>query len=250
MQPSYVLHQRPYRDSSAIIELFTPEHGRVGVVAKGVKRPKSPWRGLLQGFQPLLISWVGRGELATLTGVDTQGGALRLSPLAVASGFYLNELLMRLLQRHDAHVELFSCYDSTLRHLATLSGDQQSLQSELEIVLRHFEMQLLTALGYALVLDHDVASGTPIEREQIYRYHIEHGPVAATADAEGIIVHGSTLLAMALGNLESDLERREAKRLMRASLGRHLGDKPLFSRQLLSQAAGPVMQRNHDERDS
>lgn len=245
MQPAYVLHQRPYRDSSAIAELFTPEHGRVGVVAKGVKRPKSPWRGLLQAFQPLLVSWSGRGELATLIGVDAQGEALRLPPAVMPSGFYLNELLMRLLHRHDAHVELFSCYDSTLRHLATLAGDRQSPQGGLEVALRLFEIRLLAALGYALVLDHDVASGTPIEREQTYCYQLERGPVAEAVGEEGISVHGSTLLAMETGCLATERDRREAKRLMRAALGRHLGDKPLFSRQLLS-----VTQRNHDERES
>lgn len=249
MQPAYVLHQRPYRDSSAIVELFTPEHGRVGVVAKGVKRPKSPWRGFLQAFQPLLVSWSGRGELATLTGVDAQGTALRLPASFIASGFYLNELLMRLLHRHDPHVELFSCYDSTLRHLADMAGDETAMQRELEIALRRFEMRLLEALGYGLVLDHDVASGVPVEQKQTYHYQIERGPVAAASGDEGIVVHGGTLLALSTGDLATEQDRREAKRLMRAALGRHLGDKPLFSRQLLSQSRAPVTQRNHDEQD-
>lgn len=246
MQPAYVLHQRPYQDSSAIVELFTPEYGRVGVVAKGIKRPKSPWRGLLQAFQPVLVSWVGRGELATLTGVDAQGEVLRMPPAVMASGFYLNELLMRLLHRHEAQVELFSCYDSTVRQLASLAADRQPPVGELEVALRRFELRLLASLGYALVLDHDVASGVPIERERLYRYQLERGPLAAGDDTEGIVVHGGTLLALNNGRLETDEERREAKRLMRAVLGRHLGDKPMFSRQLLSQG----MQRNHDEREN
>jgi DNA repair protein RecO (recombination protein O) len=250
MQPAYVLHQRPYRDSSAIVELFTPEHGRVGVVAKGVKRPKSPWRGLLQAFQPLLVSWSGRGELATLIGVDTQGETQRLPPAVIASGFYLNELLMRLLHRHDAHVELFSCYDSTVRHLAALTSDGEPAQAGLEVALRSFEIQLLASLGYGLVLDHDVASGAPIEREKTYRYQIERGPVADAGNGEGIVVHGSALMAMETKCLDTEQDRREAKRLMRAALGRHLGDKPLFSRQLLLQGSGPATQRNHDERES
>jgi DNA repair protein RecO (recombination protein O) len=234
MQPAYVLHQRPYRDSSAIVELFTPEHGRAGVVAKGIKRPRSPWRGLLQAFQPLLVSWSGRGELATLTGVESRGELARLPSAVMASGFYLNELLMRLLHRHDAQLELFSCYDATLRQLACLPASKAPLQEALEGRLRHFEVQLLAVLGYGLVLDHEVERGTPLAPEQCYRYHLDHGPMAAAGQEGGIAVHGETLLALAAGELVSARARHEAKQLMRAALGRHLGSKPLYSRQLLS----------------
>jgi len=232
LQPAYVLHQRAYRDSSAIVELFTPEHGRVGVVAKGVKRPKSPWRGLLQPFQPLLVAWQGGGELKTLTAAEPQGMALRLSPSALASGFYLNELLMRLVARLDAQLTLFGCYDASLRALAAVDS-----AAGLEGVLRCFERDLLAALGYGLVLDHEVETGQPLRPAQVYDYQIERGAVAL-AEAEtgqGITVHGSTLLAIHQADLSDAQARREAKRLMRAVLARYLGPKPLFSRQLLVQ---------------
>jgi len=162
LQPAYVLHQRAYRDTSAIVELFTPEHGRIGVVARGIKRPKSPWRGLLQPFQPLLVSWRGRGELKTLADVEAQGMALQLSSQPLVSGFYLNELLMRLVARFDAQLTLFGCYDASLRALAVVQDDVA-----LERVLRYFERDLLAALGYALVLDCEVETGRPLTPAQV-----------------------------------------------------------------------------------
>ncbi|VAX02029.1 DNA recombination and repair protein RecO [hydrothermal vent metagenome] len=230
LQPAYVLHQWAYRDSSAIVELFTPEHGRIGVVARGVKRPKSPWRGLLQPFQPLLVSWRGRGELKTLADVEAQGMALQLSSQPLVSGFYLNELLMRLVARLDAQLTLFGCYDASLRALAVVQDD-----AALERVLRYFERDLLAALGYALVLDCEVKTGRPLTQAQVYDYQIERGPVglAETEAGQGIAVHGSTLLAIRQADLSDSQARREAKRLMRAVLARYLGPKPLFSRQLL-----------------
>ncbi len=230
LQPAYVLHQRAYRDSSAIVELFTPEHGRVGVVAKGIKRPKSPWRGLLQPFQPLLVAWQGGGELKTLTAAEPQGMALRLPPSALASGFYLNELLMRLVARLDAHLTLFGCYDASLRALAAADS-----AAALEGVLRCFERDLLAALGYALVLDREVETGQALVPAQVYDYQVERGPVRLTEaeGGQGIAVHGSTLLALRQACLADAQARREAKRLMRAVLARYLGPQPLFSRQLL-----------------
>ncbi len=239
LQPAYVLHQRAYRDSSAIVELFTPEHGRVGVVARGIKRPKSPWRGLLQSFQPLLVSWRGGGELKTLTEVEAQGMALQLSSRPLASGFYLNELLMRLMARFDAHLALFGCYDASLRALAAVDSEMS-----LEWILRYFERDLLAALGYALVLDREVETGRPLIPAQVYEYQVERGPVALTGtDADqGIVVHGSTLLAIRQANLSGIQARREAKQLMRAVLARYLGPKPLFSRQLLTRSSMPPKQ--------
>lgn len=236
LQPAYVLHQWPYRDSSAIVELFTPEHGRVGVVAKGIKRPKSPWRGLLQPFQPLLISWRGGGELKTLTDVEAQGMALQLSSQSLVSGFYLNELLMRLVARLDAQLTLFGCYDASLRALAAVDSE-----ASLEFVLRYFERDLLTALGYALVLDHEAETGRPLIPAQRYDYQIERGPVvlAEAETGQGVAVHGGTLLAIRQTDLADVQARREAKRLMRAVLARYLGSKPLFSRQLLARPRTP-----------
>lgn len=246
LQPAYVLHQRAYRNTSAIIELFTPEQGRIGVVAKGVRGKKPRWPGLLQTFQPLLVSFNVSGELGLLTTTEAQGAALTISPQFTASGFYLNEILLRLLQRHDAQLELFGWYDVALRELSALGTNTE--QSTLETILRRFEMKLLTALGYGLVLDHDVQNSAPVQAEKHYIYHLEHGPafVDKTLDKTfedrhsesfGIPVTGQTLLAMQAGDFSDAVVRREAKYLLRAVLGIYLGSKPLASRELMMQSA-------------
>ena len=248
LQPAYVLHQRAYRDTSAILELFTPEQGRVGVIAKGVRGNKPRWRGLLQNFQPLLVSFNQRGELGLLTEAEAQGVALSINPYLIASGFYLNEILLRLLQRHDAQLELFGWYDTALRELAALSMVDNA-QAKLEIILRRFEIRLLATLGYGLVLDHDVHSAIPVQEEQEYIYFLEQGPVLLVDDSNltenpennerhmGIKISGRTLLALQENDLSTAVIRRQAKQLLRAMLGHYLGPKPLQSRQLLQQSA-------------
>ena len=245
LQPAYVLHQRAYRDSSAIVELFTPEQGRVGVVARGIKRPRSPWRGLLQPFQPLLVAWQGGGELKTLTGAEPQGMALGLPPSALASGFYLNELLMRLLARHDAQLTLFGCYDAGLRALASAHDD-----ASLERVLRHFECDLLEALGYGLSLTRDTR-GLPVAAGQRYDYLHERGPrpLDDAAEVEGIALHGATLLAIHERQVSGERTRREAKRLMRATLAHYLGPRPLVSRQLLMPRPASATNSTHTKNE-
>jgi DNA repair protein RecO (recombination protein O) len=256
LQPAYVLHQRAYRDTSAILEIFTPEQGRVGLIAKGVRGKKPRWPALLQTFQPLLVSWLQGGELGLLTGVEAQGAALTINPRFIASGFYLNEMLLRLLQRHDAQLELFGWYDAALRELSALdqcavgmvdSRDEviaNAVQPALETILRRFEMRLLTSLGYGLVLNHEAHSSVPVQAEKQYVYHFEQGPVLADAGDEeshhesfGIPVSGQTLLALQADNLSAAQTRQEAKRLLRVVLGHYLGSKPLASRQLMLQSA-------------
>ena len=240
LQPAYVLHQRPYRNTSALLELFTPEHGRVGVVARGVRGAKPRWRGLMQPFQPLLVSWNLRGELGTLTEAEAQGVALTLPPQFIASGFYLNEVLLRLLHRHEAQLELFGCYDVALRRMAGLESAASESKRQLEILLRRFEISLLHHLGYGLVLDCDVKSGLPVQSEQTYGYQWERGPVlinaeanAEVSDQNGLQISGSTLRALANDNLSTDKNLREAKQLLRTVLSHYLGPKPLQSRQLI-----------------
>jgi DNA repair protein RecO (recombination protein O) len=252
MQPAYVLHQRAYRDTSALLELFSPEYGRVGVIAKGVKSAKSRWRGVLQPFQPLLVSWIKRGELGTLTGAEAQGPALTIAPDLIASGFYLNEILLRLLERDEGQVELFGSYDEALRGLdkigAEINTEGGSRSVALEILLRQFEMRLLTTLGYGLVLDQEAGSESPLQAEQEYIYQLEHGPVkvetgftniSETSNGTeeeyryGTRISGGTLLALHAGDFSDERVRLESKRLLRNVLGNYLGSKPLQSRNLV-----------------
>lgn len=227
LQPAYVLHHRPYRDTSVLLEAFTRDHGRVGLVAKGVRTSKSRMQGLLHPFRPLLISWVGRGELVTLTSCESAGPAGRIEGRLLMSGFYVNELLLRLLQRHDAHPALFDSYATTLLALENSAQEQRAL--------RIFEKHLLQEMGYALVLDHQADTGESLAPEKIYSYQLEKGPLSYDElRPQGIPIHGGSLLSLASEDLDDPLSLREAKHLMRASLSVYLGDKPLQSRKLLN----------------
>lgn len=232
-QPAYVLHSKPYRDTSLLIEVFAPEYGRVGLVARGARSAKSRMRGVLQPFRPLLMSWSGKGDLATLVSAEENGSLFWLTGRALMSGFYLNELLLRLLHRHDPYPTLFKSYDLALRKLALQSDEH------LQQALRIFEKELLRDIGYGLVLDHDVITGQPIEAEGMYRYHMEKGPERIAgmhvASTVGIIVHGHTLLGLARNELCGVITLRESKRLLREMLAVHLGRKPLHSRELYSE---------------
>lgn len=229
LESAYVLHHRPYQDSGLLLEVFSHSHGRIGLVARGVRKPKGRWPSLLQPFVPLLLSWSGRGELGTVTDAEMSGAAHPLKGQVLLSGFYINELLTRLLHRHDPHPELFDYYHALLNQLS-LSTDGQQLQQQ----LRLFEMRLLQESGYGLVLDHDVATGAAIDPELNYSYRLGEGPLpAAEIVCDVLVVRGRSLLALAAGRLDDVEALRDAKRLMRAALDQQLGGRPLRSRQLL-----------------
>ena len=154
-QPAFVLHAYPYRETSLIVEAFTPAYGRVAMVARGAKRPRSELRGLLQGFQPLLLCWSGEHELKTLQKAEWRGGLPRVGGSALFCGFYLNELLLKLVPREDPHPQLFADYEAALAELA--AGQDQAT------VLRRFEVRLLSAMGYALPLVREADTGAPVD---------------------------------------------------------------------------------------
>ncbi len=225
LQPAYVLHQRVYRETSLLLEIFSLEHGRLGLVARGARRGKSGWRALLQPFRPLLLSWSGRGELYSLVGAEPAEPAPQLQGRALLSGFYLNELLMRLLHRNDPHPELYGAYGAALISLGDTSQTEQ--------VLRIFEKRLLQAIGYGLILDTDVATGAPVSPGRRYVYLVEHGPSSeAPAGQAGVLLDGETLVALEREILDSPEVLVQAKALMRYVLAAYLGDKPLASREL------------------
>ncbi|MGH8660779.1 MAG: DNA repair protein RecO [Burkholderiales bacterium] len=225
-QLAFVLHSRPYRESSLIVETFTRDHGRVALVARGARRPKSALRGILLAFQPLLASWGGRGELRTLTRAEWSGAYRPLKGRALICGFYLNELLLKLLARDDPHEQLFLAYQETLAALG--EGAEQSP------VLRRFEMGLLRELGYAVILDRDVERGEPVAREASYVYVVERGPVnAAGAPPIGVELSGQTLLDMQSGDFTSAATQQQSKLLMRTLINHCLGKQILHTRQLL-----------------
>jgi len=224
-EPAYVLHHHDYTETSLLLELFTRRHGRLGVIAKGARRARSPLRATLIPFQPLVLGFSGRGELPTLTTAEPAGAAPAIAGEALFCGLYLNELLLRLLHRHDPHERLFENYSEALGRL----GEGR----DTEATLRVFEKRLLEDIGFGLVLDHDVQDGAPIQPGLLYRYVPERGPVPAlAADGEGIAVQGASLLALACERLVDEAALREVKQLMRVLLARQLGERPLTSRGL------------------
>ncbi|MEW6646948.1 MAG: DNA repair protein RecO [Pseudomonadota bacterium] len=229
LRPAYILHRQPYRETSLLLEAFSLDVGRVGLVARGARSGKGGKAGLLQPFVPLLLSWSGRGELATLTGAEGRGGLAPLTGTALISAFYLNELLLRLLQRHDPHEELFHAYELALQRLA-------AVPQQPEWTLRLFEKALLQELGYGLLLEHESHSDSAIQPERSYCYHVQQGPLPADAAAQaGPLLHGATLLALAAEQGADERVLAEAKTLMRTILAQYLGTRPLRSRELFRQ---------------
>ena len=225
LAPCFVLHGRPFRESSQIVELLTRDHGRVGVVARGARRGGRGGQPF-QPFRPLLVSWAGRGELPTVSGVEAAGTPFIFRGPRIAGALYLNELILRLLHRGDPHPVIYDAYGEALRRLAAPAST--------EALFRVFEKRLLEALGYGLILSHEANSDRAIETGADYRYHLEHGPVRdpGTGMAEEPQVSGQTLLALHREELTADRQFREAKRLMRFVINAHLEGRPLATRQL------------------
>ena len=223
-QPVFVLHTYPFKETSLVVELFSRDFGRVAALAKGARRPRSAMRGMLQAFQPLQATWSGKSELRNLHSLDWGEGLLLLNGEALMCGFYLNELLLRLLPREDPHEALFDYYAQTLRYLA--EGEA------LAPTLRRLELKLLQELGYAVPLTHQ-SEGVPIVAENEYLYLPERGAVSPNTVETGVQLSGKTLLDMARDDYSDPATLLQSKQLMRMLLAHYLGDKPLHTRQLL-----------------
>ncbi|MDX1657048.1 MAG: DNA repair protein RecO [Candidatus Competibacteraceae bacterium] len=221
LEPAFVLHRRPYRNTSLLLEVITPAHGRLGLVARGARGPRSRLRGRLEPFVPLLLSALGRGELLTLSGVEEAPPLPQLPPERLLSGFYVNELLLKLLPRHDPQPVLFAAYREVLAALGGQAGE--------EATLRIFEKRLLAELGYGLQLEYEADSGRPIEADRHYRYLLERGPVAG--GRTGLSVSGRGLLALGREQLDGAV-LKEIKGLTRAAIARQLEGRPLGTREL------------------
>ncbi|MFT0169140.1 DNA repair protein RecO [Paraburkholderia mimosarum] len=225
-QPAFVLHSYPYRETSLIIDVLSRDHGRVALVAKGAKRPHSALRGVLQTFQPLALSWTGKGEVRTLTGAEWVGGMLPLTGDALLCGFYVNELLVKFIAREDPHPELFRHYVVTLTRLA---HDEPPVQ-----VLRSFERVLLREAGYALALNRTVNRKTVVA-EGRYVFDPERGVREASHEwpAQWPLLSGQTLLDMEEDDYHRPQTVAQSKALMRFLLNTYLGGTPLATRQIL-----------------
>jgi len=218
---AYLLHSRPFSETSLIVELFTESHGRIAAVAKGVKRKNNVNKSLLQPFRPLLVSWGGNGDLKTLTKIDSPTLALPLSRNFLYSGLYLNELSIRLLAKEVCHPQIYSAYHATLIAL--------SKQKDLETSLREFELSLLAELGHGTSFSHDVDGGL-LEPNWRYDYLPEQGFIARV-DGQFL---GQALINIAKHDYCDKITKIQAKQYTRLALAPLLGTKPLHSRELFS----------------
>lgn len=224
-EPGYVLHTYPYKETSLIVELFTRRFGRVALLARGARRPRSAMRGVLLSFHPLRLNWSVSAELGNLMSVEWAGALQPLAGQGLMCGFYLSELLLRLLPRDDPHEALFDIYACALKDL--------SQGTVYTAVLRAFEKRLLAELGYAPLLEHDAAS-RPIDPEALYVYEPERGPTPVNGARSGaLVVHGRTLLDLAADEYSSAESRDEARNLMRVLIGERLHGQVLHTRTVL-----------------
>lgn len=225
LQPAYILHTRPYRDTSMLVDVITPQFGRLTLVARGVRSRKTPKRNLLNPFTKLLVSFQGKTDLKLLTQFESQGLPLVLTGNFLFSGFYLNELMVRLLPEMDAHAEIFVLYEQSLQCLAQ--------QYELEPILRNFELQLLENLGYGIHFDADAKSGEPLSNEKNYCLDPAQGFYLADESVPyNFQFPGQHINAIAANDFSAQETRQTAKRVARILLKPHLGNKPLMSREL------------------
>ena len=224
LEPAFILHRRPYSNTSLILELLTPNYGRVASLARSARGLKSRYKGTLEPFAPLLVSWSGHSNLKSLSKVELNDTPYLLKGETLLCAFYLNELLIRLLYHEDPCLRLFYYYQNALEKL---------INSQLEATLRCFERQLLEELGYGLPLSCDIEMKSPLKADRFYRYLPDCGFLSCEKSKEKDIFSGKSLLALQKELFSDEDSLKEIKQLMRLTLGRLLGKKPLKSRELL-----------------
>lgn len=225
-QAAFILHHRPFRDTSQILDVISRDHGKLAVVARGSRGARSRLKGILRPFMPLSISWVIKSDLGTLTGAEILGAPLRLSGDALLSGYYVNELILHFLHRHDPQPAVFDAYAQTIQALA-------STDVEVAPCLRRFEIEFLRQIGYALNLDREYGSNNELDADRYYEYRVEQGPVAVGRTEGPLVFKGDTLIAISEQRFAEPNVLRAANRLLRDVIAFHLGGKELKSRKVL-----------------
>jgi DNA repair protein RecO (recombination protein O) len=224
-EPGYILHHRPFRDTSQILDLLTRDHGRIAVVARGSRGSKSRLAGVLRPFLPLRVSWVAKSDLGTLTGAEAAGPPAGLRGDALLSAYYVNELMLNFLHRDDPQPEVFALYAETVADL--------NARDDPAPALRDFELEFLGLLGYAVNLDHEGGSQVPLEADRHYDYRVEQGPVPVQRNEGPLVFDGATLRGIAARRFDDPAVLRGANRLLRSVISYHLGGKELQSRKVL-----------------
>lgn len=223
--PAYLLHYRPFRDTSLLLDVFSRDYGKVALVARGARSAKSRLRGVLRPFLPLSLSWVLKSDLGTLTGAELDGLPLSLGSDSLLSGYYVNELVLNFVTRHDAQPELFAVYGDAIRNLAATSAPAP--------VLRNFELELLRLTGYELSFDADATTGADFDATLDYEYRIEQGAVPVTRGTGPMVFTGAELIGIREQRFDDAGVLRAASRLLRRAIHHHLGGRELKSRKVL-----------------
>jgi DNA repair protein RecO (recombination protein O) len=221
-EPAFLLHQRPYKNSSQLLECMSLHYGRVGLVAHGSRRIARGTRALLQPFRALHLSWLRRGELATLVDVEGRAAPYELAGEALLAGYYANELILSLTSRDDPAIELFAHYVTCLHDL--------DAGGELARSLRLFEHRLLSSIGVGLQLDIDYVSGEPLAAELEYAFTLDSG-ARRTRGEPGY--RGVDLISLREERLHDPDSLRVARQLLGEAIARQLGSRRLKTRDVL-----------------
>ena len=229
LAPGYILHHRPYRDTSRILEVLLRDHGRLTLFARGVRGAKPRFGGVLQPFEPLLLSFQLGREAGQLTGVESAESLPAVPAGCLMAGFYLNELLLKLTTRHDPVPEVFELYRWALAGLRAAGPA--------EPVLRVFEKRLLEAVGYGLDLTSEARTGLAVEEQKFYRFRASEGLFPADGHDMGAVA-GSSLIALAREELAPGRALEDARRVLKAALTERLDGKELTTRRVARALAG------------
>ncbi len=225
---AYILHTRPYKNTSLLVEAFSKNYGRLSFVVKGAKRNNSPMQGIIEPFNSLYIVWGGRGELKNLYKAEPVPPQIKLTGEFLYAGFYVNELIMYLLHKDEAHSELFLSYQNCLIKL--------SEKQEPAVILRYFELELLTELGYGVNFKHDAHSGAEIDKNKLYQYDFDLGVSEYRGDDRSVLqISGDTLIALENNNLSNEQQKKQAKQLLRRILEFYLEGRPIKAREFFLQ---------------
>jgi len=224
-QSAWILHHRPFRDSSQILDILTRDYGKIALVARGSRGSKSRLAGVLRPFLPLKVSWVARSDLGTLTGAEAAGAPAGIRGDAMLSAFYVNELLLNFLHRHDPQPEIYALYAEAISQLGS--------SPDIAIPLRSFELELLSLLGYAVNFEHEAGTHQDLDPQQHYDYRVDHGPVPVSRSDGPLVFSGAVLRSIHAREFDDPTILRAASRLLREVITHHLGGRELKSRKVL-----------------
>jgi DNA repair protein RecO (recombination protein O) len=224
LQRCFVLHRRPYSESSLILDVFSEEYGRLSIISKGARSKRSNLKGVLQAFTPLLMKWSGKGSMRTLRQAESISLAIPLTGINLYSAMYINELVVRVIEQETPYPALFLDYLTALTELAQTKNPEPAL--------RRFELALLSSMGYGVDFLHCAGSGEMVSPEMTYRYRDQKGFMASIRHDPLMSFKGNELIAISERRFVTPEQLKAAKRFTRIALKPYLGGKPLKSREL------------------